>query len=194
MAEPGVHGVFFKNAVLHGFRVRAAEAPGLHRPGLDSHHRRGAGQGHHGAQGAGPRQGALRRRVGEVRGWPGASKMGTPLEMWPRMTPGMVATLEVAQHPHRRGHGDPLGSRCAEGRHRRLQTARTEAQSFLNSAAQASAVMEVERLQATVDTQAQQIAELTALVKEAAAREAAREAVRESVQPAPRSRKKAETA
>jgi hypothetical protein len=193
MAEPGVHGVFFKNAVLHGFQSEQQKRAIY----IDQDWIR--------ITVAGQDKDIVERKVREddkerfavewakYEAGQAQARIGTPLEMWPRMTPGMVATLKainILTVEDMATLSDTGVQRVGmEG-----YKLRTEAQSFLNSAAQASAVMEVERLQATVDTQAQQIAELTALVKEAAAREAAREAVRESVQPAPRSRKKAETA
>lgn len=177
MAEPGVHGFFFTNAVLHG-----AESEKQGRPVyIDQHWIR--------ITIAGQDKDVMERKVQpqdkerfseewtKYEKGQAQAKMGTPLDMWPRMTPGLVATLKALNilSVEDLATLSDLGCQKIGLDGYKL---RDDAQKYLNAASQTSAVMELERLQATCGSQAeelarqaQQIAELTALVKEAVARE-----------------------
>lgn len=165
MAEPGVHGEFFRNPVLQGFR---SEQEG--RPIYDD-------EDWVRIKIAGQDKDVVERKATNIdkerfaeawakyeRGLEQA-KSGTPLEMWPRMTPGMVATLKainIMSVEDMATLSDAGVQRVGIDGYK----LRGEAQAFLNSAAQVSAVMEVDRLQARCDAQAIEIEELKKLVEQ----------------------------
>lgn len=174
MAEPGVHPFFFKNQVLQSYESEQQKRPVY----IDQDWIR--------ITIAGLDKDIVERKVtnldkerfpeewakyekGQVQ-----AKSGTPLEMWPRMTPAMVANLK-ALNIYSVEDMATLSDIGVQKVGMDGYKMRDEAQKYLNAASQTSAVAELEKLQTVVEEQAQQIAALTALVQEAARREQARE-------------------
>jgi hypothetical protein len=177
MAEPGVHGVFFKNPVLQGYQSEQQGRPVY----MDQDWIRITIAGQDKDIVERKARAEDKERFSEewkkYEAGQSQAKMGTPLEMWPRMTPSWVANLKALNiySVEDLATVSDLGVQKIGMDGYKL---RTEAQQYLNSASQTAAVMELEKLQATAEEQAktialqsQQIAELTQLVNEAVKRE-----------------------
>lgn len=164
MAEPGVRAYFYKNAVLHGFQsqqegrpiyidqdwvtitVAGMDKDIIKRKATPADKERFADE-----------WAAYERGQQQTRS-------GTPLDLWPRMTPGMVATLKglnIMSVEDMATLSDLGCQKIGMGGYE----LRKDAQTYLNSAAQASAAMAAERLQEENDALKSEVADLKALVQ-----------------------------
>lgn len=163
MAEPGVHGEFFMNKVLHAYNSEQEKRPIY----IDQHwiRIRIAGQDRDIVEREIQDQDKVRFAEEWAKYEKGLSQAssGTPLEMWPRMTPGLVATLKWLNILNVEDMATLSDAGCQrigmDG-----YKYREEAQKYLNSASQSSAAAEVERLQSDNETLKSEVADLKDLV------------------------------
>lgn len=189
MAEPGVSGVFFMNSVLRPHESELQKRP-IFR---DEHWVR--------IRIAGNDKDIVERKATDAdkarfpEAWVAyergltQSSTGTPLEKWPRMTPGMVATLKglaIFSIEDMATLSDVGCQRVGMGAYE----LRKDAQDYLNSASQASAAADAERLQADNEALRAEVAELRDLV--AKMMEAQAKAVAAPAEAKPKKRKAVE--
>jgi hypothetical protein len=163
MAEPGVNGNFFMNSVLRPHESEMQKRP-IYR---DEHWVR--------IRIAGNDKDIVERKATDADkarfpdAWAAYERgiaqttSGTPLEKWPRMTPGMVATLKglsIMSVEDMATLSDAGCQRVGMGAY----DMRKDAQDYLNSASQASAAADAERLQADKESLQAEVAELRELV------------------------------
>lgn len=163
MVEPGVHGEFFMNKVLHGAQSEIEKRPIY----VDQHWVR--------IRIAGMDKDIVERKANDAdkarfpdewaryeRGMTQVTS-GTPLESWPRMTPSWVANLK-GLHIMTVEDMATLSDAGCQKLGMGANDLRKDAQNYLNSAAQASAAQDAERLQGELDLARAEIAELKDLV------------------------------
>ena len=171
MAEEGVHAKFYKNAVLHGFKSKEEGRPVY--IDQDWIHITVAGMD----------KDIIERKATEqdkerfAREWElyqkgqEQAKVGTPLEMWPAMTPGRVATLKglnILTVEDMATLSDTGCQKVGMGAYE----LRSAAQKYLNAAAQSSAAMAVEKLEEENANLKAEVADLRALVEKMIAAQA----------------------
>lgn len=163
MAEPGVSGKFFMNSVIRPHESELQKRP-IYRDETWVRIRI-----------AGNDKDIVERKATDAdkarfpEAWAAFERgqvqatTGTPLEKWPRMTPGMVATLKglaIMTVEDMATLSDVGCQRVGMGAY----DLRKDAQDYLNSASQASAAADAERLQADNDALRAEVADLKKLV------------------------------